>query len=569
MSLILTQEERVKTYGIECHGPSGDGILFKASTWRPGGEYIQKLVVKNVSSKVQKIKYKLPSTRYFSLLYPEEIILSPGIHKEIDVIFRPVEYEPYDDTIFIKILDGVAGHGFHVPVRATIDKLILSAPVSLDLGFCTTHQITTIKFDLVNDGEVDAPFSWDSPTPFRLDPASGIIQVGCKEEITVTIMPEDASVYASVAVCHVGTGVHAIIPEPIVRTKLSAKAKYAHLSISESEVNFNEVVSGISAAPKHLKLRNTSVVPAEFTLVRFDTDRDEIFGVYPKSGIVPPLSEIDVTVTYTALAMGCYSLDRYSFRTPGGCNSVLSCKATSMPPKITLCKEVATKVSKFGEVNSDEGTMVINGTKFREAAPEFSLNFRDVEVGKVETRLFYLRNDSIRDTPFSIIADELGTFQMFPKQGIIPALYKQYPVKVIFTPPKPINYYRRFFVLVGDSMPLFYDCLGTGYVRARGEIREQRPAPLRHAHVQAYRNRSVQGMGGLSPDELDRIYDESEPSPYFAQVRKFIFSSFLFLFLVCQCCFSSLCCGSRSVSSWVPFLAQLYNSIINAQCSQF
>jgi hypothetical protein len=518
MTEILTQEERIKLYGIECSGPSGDGILFRASTWRPGGEYIQKLIVKNVSSKVKKFKYKLPSTRYFSLGYPEEIILSPGIHKEIDVVFRPVEYEPYDDTIYIKILDGVAGHGFHVPVRATIDKLILSAPEFLDLGFCTTHQITTLAFMLTNDGEVDAPFQWDSPAPFRLDPASGIIPIGGQEQITITIMPEDASVYASTAVCHVGTGVHAIIPEPIIRTKLSAKAKYAHINISEGEVNFNEVVSGMTAASKQLKLRNTTVVPAEFTLIRFDQDRDEVFGVYPKFGVVPPLGEIDVTVTYTALAMGCYSLDRYSFRTHGGCDAVLCCKALSVPPKITLCKEAVTRVPKFGEVETDEGTMVINGTKFREAAPEFSLNFRDVEVGKVETRLLYLRNDSNRDTPFCIVADEGGTFQMFPKMGIIPALYKQYPVKVIFTPPKPINYYRRFFVLVGDCMPLFYDCLGTGYIRARGEIREQRPAPLRHAHVQAYRNRSVQGMGGLSPDELDRLYDESEPSPYFALV---------------------------------------------------
>lgn len=373
---------------------------------------------------------------------------------------------------------------------------------------------------LTNDGEVDAPFQWDSPAPFRLDPASGTIPVGCQERITITIMPEDASVYSSHAVCHVGTGVHAIIPNPIIRTKLSAKAKYAHINISEGEVNFNEVVSGMSPAPRRLKLRNTTVVPAEFNLVRFDQDRDEVFGIYPKAGVVPPLGEIEVTVVYTALAMGCFSLDRYAFRTPGGCDSLLACKATSVPPRITLCKEVATKVSKFGESNTDEGTVVINGTKFREAAPEFSLNFRDVEVGRVETRLFYLRNDSNRDTPFCVIGDDLGTFQMTPKQGIIPALYKQYPVKVVFTPPKPINYYRRFFVLVGDCMPLFYDCLGTGYIRARGEIREQRPAPLRHAHVQAYRNRSVQGMGGLSPDELDRIYDESDPSPYFAHVSR-------------------------------------------------
>lgn len=36
-----------------------------------GGEYIQKLHIKNVSTSVKKLKYRLPSTRYFSLAYPE------------------------------------------------------------------------------------------------------------------------------------------------------------------------------------------------------------------------------------------------------------------------------------------------------------------------------------------------------------------------------------------------------------------------------------------------------------------------------------------------------------------
>ena len=63
--------------------------------------------------------------------------------KIIDVIFRPVEHLPYDDFIYVKMLDGIEGNGFHVPVRATIDKLILQAPPGLDFGYCPTHQVTT------------------------------------------------------------------------------------------------------------------------------------------------------------------------------------------------------------------------------------------------------------------------------------------------------------------------------------------------------------------------------------------------------------------------------------------
>ena len=95
---ILDQNERIKRFGIECLGPQGDGIFFKAGTWRPGGEYVQKLIIRNVSTTVKKLKYKLPSTRYFSLAYPEVIILSPGMFKEIDVIFRPTYLSTYLPT---------------------------------------------------------------------------------------------------------------------------------------------------------------------------------------------------------------------------------------------------------------------------------------------------------------------------------------------------------------------------------------------------------------------------------------------------------------------------------------
>lgn len=183
----MNRDERVKRFGIECIGPSGDGIFFRAGTWQPGGEYVQKLIIRNVSTTVKKLKYKLPSTRYFSMFYPEPITLSPGLSKEVDVVFRPVEYEPYDDTIYIKMLDGIDGNGFHIPVRATIDNLALRAPSGLDLNFCATHQITQLTFKLENIGEVDAPYRWEVPKPFRLVPSEGTVPVGQYHDITLSI----------------------------------------------------------------------------------------------------------------------------------------------------------------------------------------------------------------------------------------------------------------------------------------------------------------------------------------------------------------------------------------------
>lgn len=42
---------------------------------------------------MRKIKYKLPETTYFAMVFPERIDLPPGMHVDIDVVFRPVHNE--------------------------------------------------------------------------------------------------------------------------------------------------------------------------------------------------------------------------------------------------------------------------------------------------------------------------------------------------------------------------------------------------------------------------------------------------------------------------------------------
>jgi cilia- and flagella-associated protein 65 len=507
---ILPQGERIKRFGVECLGPAGDGICFKAGTWKPGGEYVQKLFVRNVSTSVKKLKYTLPSTRFFSLAYPEVIILSPGMSQELDVIFRPVEKDPYDDTILIKVF-GSSG-GFRVSVRATIDKLAVSSPYGVDLGFCPTYQTTSQIFKLSNTGEIDAPFRWDQPKGFKLEPSNGIIPGGETMDIRVSIIPTDASVVVAQAVCTVGEGVHALIDEPTLVTRLSAIGKYAYISLSESEVNFGEVLTGTHADAhiKEIVLRNTSVVPAEFSLVRHETDADSVFELYPKEGVIPPQSEQIVSIRYHALAFGSYSLDRFTYITPGDCRTSVAISGTCMPAKVTLQKEAA----------MTPGTVVVDGNVvFPDGAPANSLNFRDVELGKAETRILQVRNRSDHDVYVNICTGSDGVFRVDPPRGVIKAEGPPFNIIVTFTPNHPINYYKRIWIMVGDSTPLFFDNMGSGYIRAKGDIKEQRPAPLRHAHVQAYRNRAVHGMGGLNPDELDEAYrSESADPAIFAQI---------------------------------------------------
>ncbi len=376
---ILDPNERIKRFGLECIGPFGDGITFRAGEWKPGGEYIHKLIVRNVSKTVKKLKYKLPATRYFSMAFPEIIILSPGMFNEIDVVFRPVEHAPYDDSIYIKMQDGPGSGGFHVPVRAMIEKLIITAPFGIDLGFCPAYQLTSATFRLNNEGEVDAPFRWELIPPFVIEPAEGVIPVGHFQDIRVSIFPRDASVFVGQGTCIVGEGSDSLIPEPILTTKFSAIGKHTFLVLSENEVNFGEVLSGSHAdsTTRDVELRNNSVVPAEFELIRHESDKDEVFDVSPRRGVIPPMSEIPIKIKFNALAMGVYSLDRYTFKTPGNCVTTLVCRGMSMPPRITLFKEL-------------HGANAVAGY-CHEGSPINSINFRDTEIGKIETRIIFLK----------------------------------------------------------------------------------------------------------------------------------------------------------------------------------
>jgi hypothetical protein len=365
--VILDSRERIKRYGLECLGPAGDGITFVAGTWRPGGEYIQKLVFRNVSTAVKKFKYKLPRTRYFSMAYPEVITLSPGMFQEVDVIFRPVEYDPYDDSILVKMQEGLHSGSFHVPVRAMIDKLVVELETAeatgVDLGFCTSHQTSSTTFLMHNTGEVDAPFRWDAASPFVLEPSEGIIHAKRSQVIRVSLYPLDASVYVAQVNCTVGEGVHAIIPNPVISTRLSAIGKFAFIVLSEDTIAFGEVLCGTAPekTTKEVLLRNDNVVPAEFNLIRNENDRDEVFEVYPKQGVIPPQSSITVTVRYNALAIGCYSLDRYTFRTPDSCCTTLTLTGVSMPSRITLYKDPPSKTP-LGFTGSLNETGFFDGT---------------------------------------------------------------------------------------------------------------------------------------------------------------------------------------------------------------
>lgn len=101
---MFDRRQRIKLFGIDAYGPGGsDGVLFRGGEWTVGEESTLLLTVKNVTSRMVKLKYALPSTRFFGAPFPVVMKLPPGILKTIEVAFRPTDYQNYDDTMFFKL----------------------------------------------------------------------------------------------------------------------------------------------------------------------------------------------------------------------------------------------------------------------------------------------------------------------------------------------------------------------------------------------------------------------------------------------------------------------------------
>jgi hypothetical protein len=72
---------------------------------------------------------------------------------------------------------------------------------------------------------------------------------------------------------------------------------------------------------------------------------------------------------------------------------------------------------------------VTQNNGFFEGSPANSINFRDLEIGKIETRVIYIKNESEKEIYFYTIADEDGIFKISEKQGKIPPECQGYPIR--------------------------------------------------------------------------------------------------------------------------------------------
>jgi hypothetical protein len=138
--------ERCRRYGFDC----ADFLEWKG--WDVGGEYKLTISLKNVGKKMAAIKYKLPASKYFGMEFPMVAKVSPGMSYHVDVVFRPIHMEAYDDEILFTTPMG----DFAIPIRAVLLSKSFFVAESFEFGFCPTMEMSEGVFEVRQRGLLGA-----------------------------------------------------------------------------------------------------------------------------------------------------------------------------------------------------------------------------------------------------------------------------------------------------------------------------------------------------------------------------------------------------------------------------
>ncbi|KAI8923507.1 hypothetical protein BC831DRAFT_417141 [Entophlyctis helioformis] len=432
--------------------------------WEPGGEHIKQLVVKNVVMKTQKIKYKLPQTRYFSMDFPETQTLSAGMSWTVPITFRP---ECYSDVIEFTTSFGK----FYLPVKATLPEHVLEFPETVDFSLCPVRETAKKTFVLRNTGELVSCFEWEISKPFSISPKSGSLPPGGCCVVTVEFKPMDASVFTSVAVCLFGDRAQWDKAKVTQAMTVYGIGKYSHLRIEGNPkvFDFGEVFIGKSVEKKFV-LENHSVVHANFKIKRSERDTDPYFEFSMLSGTVPSKKSIEIGITYTPVAAGMYSNDYFDITTLSGNTLRISCRGCGVGPKVTLNPDI--------------------------------VNFHDTQAGSTITRALYLQNHTSTPAFYQFLTEVNSTFRIDKPWGTINP-NSSVALTVKFSPVEPINYHRRVYCLVEHQDAIFVDFMGTCYNDKR------RPATFKPQHIFNYQERVKNGLWQYGPEQLEEMLKTS------------------------------------------------------------
>lgn len=473
-SRVLTKDEA----DISVLAPSSLGIEVIEKIvwqgWEPGREYTKNIVLKNVKVKTQKIRYNVPSTRFYTTLYPKPIVLSAGTSFSLPVTFRPLEKTVYEDKITFHTKDGV----FEIPIKAVLPKYDIVVPNNINFNMCAAKDYVDATFELKNSGDLDTEIEWTVDHPFTIQPEVTKLKSGQSKTFKATFKPENACVFEATAVCKYGaegslsksTTLHGIGKYPHIIVSLPGQpATASHKQELEAVIQFGSTAVGASLT-KMVELHNLAPVRAPFkvehpsALSRIDT----VFSCPKMTGIVPPMSSIKIPITYTPNMVDVTSVDYFNIIAIGKVSkSVVKCVASSKGPQVQLGAKV--------------------------------INFMQIDVGDVATRTIDVINNSDIDAAYQFMIDcSESVFKFERTSGILKANSKL-TIILKFVPQHPINYHRHITCMVHNQGPLYLDLIGT----CHSEL--VKPAVLLSKHLDNFRSHVERGFSVFPPEQLNEL----------------------------------------------------------------
>ena len=473
--VMTARYERAHVWGIDCV----ERLTWRG--WEPGGSYVRTVTLKNVGKKALKVKYRLPQTKYFEMEFPETMKIQPGLSATVDVTFRPIRFEQYDDFIEFK----VAGAGaFQVKVSALLPFISLKMPPAVDFGYGAVNELMQKDFTFVNDGDVAVSYKWAVDLPFVFTPNEGSLEPGETGHVHAEFTPADATVNVVNAICALTDQSGHALPTESYNCSVTAVGKYPYVRFSEPEIDFGEVMVGRSVE-QTVKLMNQSPVGASYEVARGETEHDHVFkctGKGSQGGYLKQKSHEEFKVQFTPSMPGTFSSESFKAYTPGGNVATVKITGTAIGPSVTLSQS--------------------------------TFQFGSVVAGKSVRRVLDIENHSDLPVHWQIDSECLGTFGLGADRGVLEPKFQGIPGKaqvvVTFAPIEPANYHKRIIVALRDHRPLAFDVVGTGYDDKR------RPAPMRQSHVEEYRAMCAAGLitpgqppsrreRSLFPNEIDAV----------------------------------------------------------------
>nr|XP_030133177.3 cilia- and flagella-associated protein 65 isoform X5 [Taeniopygia guttata] len=442
--------------------------------WELGKEMIKHLTLKNVHGKVQKLRYRAPSTPFFFTVFPQPITLNPGMSVTLPIVFRPSKEMDYEDNIFFMKAEGE----FSVTLHAMLPRFCLSIPAAVQLPVCAVHSATEATFAVRNVGDLVSIFAWETSSPFSVDPMFGTLNPGAECMVKVVFKPKVAGVHYAAATCWFGGEV-----KQMRTIKLKALAKYPYLCVSmtgkksegvqpgkfQDALCFGSVPVG-KTVEKCVEIVNISLVDAPFRIEQAEGPllRDYGFSCDVSHDVVPAKGKLVLRIRFQPHVVGEHSTDYFTITSAAyHLKTVLKVVGSCKGPSVSL--------------------------------HQHSVNFGWINLGESLMRTLKISNTSDVPAYYQFDIDCKGSvFSLDRSCGVLEGA-TTLTLKVIFRPAHPINYHRRVVCLVHHQEPLYVDFFGTCHSDTA------KPTTLQKRHLSWYRTNMVRGLTFYPPDILSEM----------------------------------------------------------------